>query len=55
MAKQTVKMSHVGETDAEEVMRKLRKSVVNSIMMGCARPRPPKQVFGKDSVARTKE
>jgi len=55
MAKQTMKMSNVGETDAEEVMRKLRKTVVNSIMMGCSRPRPPKQVFGKDSVGRAKE
>ena len=55
MAKDTMKMSQIGETDAEEVMRKLRKSVVNSIIAGSSRPRPQKQSFGKGSVARTKE
>lgn len=55
MARDTVKMSQLGETDTEEVMRKLRKSVVNSIIAGSSRPRPQKQAFEKDAVARVKE
>ena len=55
MARDSMKMSQAAETDAEEVMRKLRKSVVTSIMAGGSRPRPQKQVFGKDSASRTKE
>ena len=55
MAKGTMKMSQAGESDAEEVMKKLRKSVVNSIIAGSSRPRPQKQAFGKDPAGRTKE
>jgi hypothetical protein len=55
MAKNDMKMAQIGNSESQEVMRKIRKCVVNSIITAGSRPRPHKLGFGKESSAGTKE